>query len=81
MSGMLIDEASPKPALEEVLKKGKEVYEEIKKVRSDIKVIFTSGYTEGIIHTNGILEKGLNFISKPVLPNNLLRKIREVLDT
>ncbi|MEF9427377.1 MAG: response regulator, partial [Candidatus Mariimomonas ferrooxydans] len=62
-------------------KKGREVYEEIKKVSPDIKVIFTSGYTAGIIHTNGILEKGVNFILKPVSPNNLLKKIREVLDT
>ncbi len=62
-------------------KKGKEVYKEIKKVSPDIKVIFTSGYTAGIIHTNGTLEKGTNFILKPVSPNNLLKKIREVLDT
>ncbi|MEF9438725.1 MAG: response regulator, partial [Candidatus Mariimomonas ferrooxydans] len=71
---LILDVVMPK-------KKGKEVYAEIKKARPDIKVIFTSGYTEGTIHANGILEKGLNFISKPVLPNDLLRKIREVLDT
>ncbi|MEF9438620.1 MAG: response regulator, partial [Candidatus Mariimomonas ferrooxydans] len=61
-------------------KKGKEVYEEIKKVRPDIKTIFTSGYTEDIIHTKDIVKQDLNFVSKPVSPNNLLRKIREVLD-
>ncbi|MEF9427016.1 MAG: ATP-binding protein, partial [Candidatus Mariimomonas ferrooxydans] len=71
---LILDVVMPK-------KKGKEVYAEIKKARPDIKVIFTSGYTEGTIHANRILEKGLNFISKPVLPNDLLRKIREVLDT
>ncbi len=70
---LILDVVMPK-------KKGKEVYEEIKKVRPDIKAIFTSGYTEGTIHANGTLEKGLNFISKPVSPNDLLRKIREVLD-
>ncbi|MEF9476222.1 MAG: response regulator, partial [Candidatus Mariimomonas ferrooxydans] len=61
-------------------KKGKEVYEEIKKVRPDIKTIFTSGYTEDIIHTKDIVKQDLNFVSKPISPNNLLRKIREVLD-
>jgi len=61
-------------------KKGKEVYEEIKKMRPDIKTIFTSGYTEDIIHTKDIIEQDLNFISKPISPNNLLRKVREVLD-
>lgn len=60
-------------------KSGKEVYEEIRKIKPDIKVIFTSGYTADIIHRKGVLEKGLNFISKPVSPDKLLRKIRETL--
>ncbi len=71
---LILDVVMPK-------KRGKEVYEEVKKVSPDIKVIFTSGYTAGTIRTNGTLEKGLNFILKPVSPNDLLRKIREVLDT
>ncbi|MEF9426506.1 MAG: response regulator [Candidatus Mariimomonas ferrooxydans] len=61
-------------------KKSKEIYEEIKKMRPDIKTIFVSGYTEDIIHTKDIIKQDLNFISKPIPPNNLLRKIREVLD-
>ncbi|MBI3813656.1 MAG: MEDS domain-containing protein [Nitrospinae bacterium] len=60
---------------------GKEVYQEIKKMSPDIKAVFTSGYTEDIIKKTGILEEGLNFISKPVSPSELLRKVREVLDT
>jgi CheY-like chemotaxis protein len=61
-------------------KNGKEVYVEIKKVKSDIKVIFVSGYSADVIHKKGILEVGLNFISKPVSPADLLLKVREVLD-
>lgn len=61
-------------------KNGKAVYDEIKKVRPDIKIIFTSGYNADIIHKKGILEEGLDFISKPASPNDLLRKVREVLD-
>jgi PAS domain S-box-containing protein len=61
-------------------KSGKEVYEEIRKIRPDIKILFTSGYTADIIHRKGILEKGLEFISKPALPDTLLRKVRETLD-
>jgi PAS domain S-box-containing protein len=60
-------------------KNGKEVYEEIKKTRPDIKVVFMSGYTADIIAQHGILEKGVNFISKPVSPSELLEKIRVVL--
>lgn len=39
-----------------------------------------SGYTAGIMHRRGIIEKGIPFISKPVSPTALLRKVREVLD-
>jgi PAS domain S-box-containing protein len=61
-------------------KNGKECYDEIRKSAPDIKTIFTSGYTANIIHKKGILEEGIDLILKPVSPNQLLRKIREVLD-
>jgi signal transduction histidine kinase len=61
-------------------KNGKEVYAEIKKVKSDMKVIFISGYSADVIHKKGKLEVGLNFISKPVSPDELLIKVRAVLD-
>ena len=61
-------------------KDGKMVYDEIKKLRPEIKAIFTSGYTTDFIDKKGILEEGVNFIQKPVSANELLRKIREVLD-
>jgi PAS domain S-box-containing protein len=61
-------------------KNGKEVYTEIKRVQSNIKVIFVSGYSADVIHKKGILEVGLNFISKPIAPDELLIKVRNVLD-
>jgi len=61
-------------------KNGKEVYKQIKKERPDMEAIFTSGYTADIVHDKGILEKGLNFILKPLSPEELLIKIRKVLD-
>jgi PAS domain S-box-containing protein len=61
-------------------KNGKEVYEEIRKDRPDVKVIFSSGYTADILHKKGILERDLNFIPKPVSPTELLRLVRETLD-
>jgi DNA-binding response OmpR family regulator len=61
-------------------KNGKEAYEEIRKIRPDVKVIFTSGYTADILHKKGILEEGINFLSKPISTNDLIRKVREVLD-
>jgi hypothetical protein len=61
-------------------KNGKEVYEEIRKLRPGVKVLFTSGYSAEIIHTKGILEEGTDFISKPMQPDELLKKVRESLD-
>ncbi len=62
-------------------KNGREAYEEIKKTSPDLKAVFLSGYTANIIHKQGILEKDMNFILKPVSPRDLLRRVREVLDT
>jgi two-component system cell cycle sensor histidine kinase/response regulator CckA len=61
-------------------KNGKEVYLYVRKIRPDVKALFTSGYTADVIHEKGVLDEGLNFISKPVAPTELLRKIRNVLD-
>ena len=61
-------------------KSGKEVYDEIKKIKPLIKVLFTSGYTADILTKKGIVGEGINFISKPIHPEVFFRKIREVLD-
>jgi PAS domain S-box-containing protein len=61
-------------------KGGREAYDEIKNISPDIKVMFLSGYTGDILSLKGINEKEFEFISKPVSPNVLLRKVREVLD-
>ncbi len=60
-------------------KSGKETLEEIRKTRPDMKAIFTSGYTADIIAQKGMLNDGINFLSKPVSMIDLIRKIREVL--
>lgn len=61
-------------------KNGKEAYDQIKTVKPNIKVLFSSGYNLDIIHKKGILEEGLDFLVKPISPNNLLRTVREILD-
>ncbi|OGW21690.1 MAG: hypothetical protein A2X55_03385 [Nitrospirae bacterium GWB2_47_37] len=61
-------------------KNGKEAYDEIKPMRPGIKTVFMSGYTADIIDRKGMIEAGAELVSKPISPNGLLRKIREVLD-
>lgn len=59
----------------------KQVYEKMLALRPDIKAIFISGYTEDILKKNGMLEEGLHFLPKPILPAKLSKKVREVLDS
>ena len=61
-------------------KNGKEIIEEIKKIKPEMKVIFISGYTKDIIHQKGIIEKDTAFITKPFQKADLLQRVREVLD-
>jgi two-component system cell cycle sensor histidine kinase/response regulator CckA len=61
-------------------KNGREVFNEIREIAPHIRALFMSGYTDNIIHEKGILEEGVNFILKPILPRELLRKVRGVLD-
>jgi PAS domain S-box-containing protein len=71
---LLLDIVMPK-------KNGKEVYDEIRRLEPGVKVIFLSGYPAEVISNTGLLENGSNLIMKPVHPQNLLRRIREELDS
>jgi len=44
------------------------------------RILFVSGYTDDAILQHGVLEPGLASLSKPFTPDELLRKLREVLD-
>jgi signal transduction histidine kinase/ActR/RegA family two-component response regulator len=59
---------------------GRQVYDAIRSASSQTEVLFMSGYTDEIIDGEGILERGLNFISKAAEPDEILAKVREVLD-
>ncbi|MGO9614449.1 MAG: CHASE domain-containing protein [Dissulfurispiraceae bacterium] len=61
-------------------KSGKEAYYEIKAVRPDVKVLFSSGYTAGRLDDEMLHEEGVFHIAKPVSPKDFLNKVREVLD-
>jgi two-component system cell cycle sensor histidine kinase/response regulator CckA len=61
-------------------KSGKEVYDKIRIFEPDMKALFISGYTSDIMNQKGLLDKGVNFVHKPIPVNNLLRKVRDILD-
>ena len=59
---------------------GKDLAVELEKLRPDMKVLFMSGYAEDAIARHGILEAGVEFLSKPFTPQTLATKVRAVLD-
>jgi two-component system cell cycle sensor histidine kinase/response regulator CckA len=59
---------------------GRELAERLAPMRPAMKVLYVSGYTENTIIHHGLLESGIAYLSKPLRPDMLLRKVREVLD-
>lgn len=60
---------------------GKVMAEWLKTTYPDLKVIFTSGYSDEVVGQLGVLEPGVAFLPKPYTPAILIRKVREMLDT
>jgi len=58
---------------------GPELARHMMALRPEIKVIFTSGYTNDAIARQGVLDPAVAFIQKPYRPKALALKIQEVL--
>jgi two-component system cell cycle sensor histidine kinase/response regulator CckA len=59
---------------------GDEMAKALKETYPDLKILFTSGYTDAAIAHHGVLEPDVVFLSKPFAPATLVRKVREMLD-
>ena len=59
---------------------GRELAIRLKEVRPEIKVLYTSGYTDDAILRHGVLENASHFLGKPYSVAELKGKVREVLD-
>lgn len=60
---------------------GRELAEHLTEKMPNLKVLFTSGYTDDAVVRHGILSTGANFIQKPFTLEALLKKVRELLDS
>ena len=59
---------------------GKEALDAMRRLRPDLKALFTSGYSTDRIHESFVLLPGIEFLPKPYGPASLARRVREVLD-
>jgi PAS domain S-box-containing protein len=59
---------------------GRQLAEEARKLRPDLKVLFTTGYARNAIVHHGRLDRGVELIVKPFTYASLAAKIRSVLD-
>jgi response regulator RpfG family c-di-GMP phosphodiesterase len=51
------------------------------KVRPEIKILLTSGYTDEAPILPGCPNESIPFLQKPFMPSELLNQVREVLDS
>ena len=58
---------------------GPELAERLWAARPSLNVLYMSGYTAGAIVQRGVLAPGVAFLQKPVAPNVLVHKVREIL--
>ncbi len=59
---------------------GKVMAEWLRATYPNLKILFTSGYTDDAITDHGVLDPAVAFLPKPYSPAGLTRKVREVLD-
>jgi PAS domain S-box-containing protein len=60
---------------------GKELADRLAAERPGLRVLYVSGYTDHAVVRHGVLEEGIAFLSKPFDLRDLVRTVREVLDS
>jgi len=60
---------------------GPELAKRLAKSRPDMKVLCMSGYTDDSIVRHGVLKAHIAYLQKPITPETLTTKVREVLDS
>jgi PAS domain S-box-containing protein len=59
---------------------GKELAERLRAHRPGLKVLFMSGYTEKAFAAGGVMPPNTGFVEKPFTVEQLMRRLREILD-
>jgi signal transduction histidine kinase/ActR/RegA family two-component response regulator len=59
---------------------GRELAEQMLKLRPGLPVLYMTGFTRNAVVHNGMLDPGVNFMAKPFTVDQLATKVREALD-
>jgi CheY-like chemotaxis protein len=59
---------------------GRELAARLSEQRPGVPILFISGYTGHDVVERGLIERDWPFLAKPVAPDALARKVRELLD-
>jgi PAS domain S-box-containing protein len=59
---------------------GRELLHQIEALNPGLRCLFISGYTSDIIASQGVIESGIQFQQKPFTAEQLVRRVRQVLD-
>ena len=60
---------------------GRDLSERLARDFPKLKLLYMSGYTANVIAQHGILEEGVHFLSKPFTRQELVMKVRQILDS
>jgi signal transduction histidine kinase len=59
---------------------GPELAIRLRQLHPEMRVLYTSGYTDDAVVRHGLLDRTMAFLQKPFSPDTLARKVRDVLD-
>jgi len=58
---------------------GPQLAARFRETRPGVRVLYISGYTDDKLGRHGVLEPGVDLVQKPLTPDLLLRRVRDVL--